>query len=229
MHRGHPPVFGAWLNAAMKGPATSIIPLATTIALVVLAGAACAGEAQPSLSPASSTQSGSVGVDAGAARAKELEDYAKHLNLSPAPKVDVVRYVTLDEQPVVFARCMADSGFAADDEGEYSAPSSQIRSLNVALYTCTAKYPLQDRFYQPYTIEQKRIIYDYFVAELVPCLQKEGFSPPPPPTFETFLATIGTASEYTPYSTIAESLQAKQLRALQDKCHDLPPNSRLGP
>lgn len=196
------------------------------LALTTLSG--CSDRPRPAEpTPANvSTPSATASVDAAAKRAEELRDYAKLLGLNPAPVVTPERSVSIDEQPTVFASCMRDAGYTVGEDGTYSVPKSQTSALHVALYTCTARYPLEDRYYQPYTVEQKRIIYDYFAQELVPCLREAGYTPENPPTFETFLATAGTADEYNPYVYVP-SLADQEMRELQKRCPAMPPNSRL--
>lgn len=164
--------------------------------------------------------------DAGERRVRELAAYAEHLGLTEVPDVKPVRFVTLDERPAAYAACMAEQGYPQGDDGSYSAAQGQEGSLRLALYVCEASYPLVDKYEQPYTAAQKRIIYDYFASTLLPCLESKGVEVPPLPLYETFLASIGTPNEYSPHAYVGD-LTPKEMRELDSACPFLPPSDEL--
>ena len=166
-------------------------------------------------------------VDATAKRARELAGYAKHLGLTEVPDVQPIRFVSPDEQAGYHAACMAEQGYPADADGMYGAAPGQDEAIALALYTCAARYPLADKYEQPYTVAQKRIIYDHFKNELIPCFTARGVEVPPLPVFETFLAGIGTALEYNPHAYV-DNLTGPQMRELEQACPFLPPAEQCG-
>ena len=191
-----------------------------TIIIVVVSG--CGAPArEPVVTSAVPTD-----IDIAAKRAAELAGYAKFLGLDDPPEVTPVKYVTLETQDAHVNACMSEQGFEPDSEGMYGAPTGQMTVLNTTLYVCAASYPLEDKYERPYSIEQKRIIYDYFVGSLVPCLTEHGFTPPEAPSFETFLATAGTAEEYLPFRVLAAA-DAATFERVSAECPLMPPTEEL--
>lgn len=208
----------------------AVTPWAAIAVSVVLAGcsapatpgAPTAGGAQQAASPSSAPAT----VDTAAKRARELAEYAKYLGLTEVPDVQPVRFVSPDEQAGYHAACMAEQGYPAAPDGTYGAAPGQDEAIALALYTCAARYPLDDKYEQPYTVAQQRIIYDHFASTLIPCFKSRGFEAPPLPVFETFLAGIGTAQEYNPHAYL-DNLTGPQMRELEQACPFLPPAEEL--
>ncbi|WP_282005962.1 hypothetical protein [Propioniciclava sinopodophylli] len=208
----------------------AVAPWAAITVSVLLAG--CSAAATPGVTAAAgahqaaSPSAAPAMVDATAKRARELAGYAKHLGLTEVPDVHPIRFVSPDEQAGYHAACMAEQGYPADADGMYGAAPGQDEAIALALYTCVARYPLADKYEQPYTVAQKRIIYDHFESTLIPCFKSRGFEAPPLPVFETFLAGIGTAQEYNPHAYL-DNLTGPQMRELEQACPFLPPAEQL--
>ena len=192
-------------------------------AAVVVLLAGCATPHQESPRP-SAQQSD---TDVPAKRAAELAEYAKFLGLDDPPHVTPVKYVTPETQAAHVEECMSEYGFEPDSDGMYASPTGQVTALNTALYVCSASYPLEDKYERPYSTDQKRIIYDHFVGSLVPCLTEHGFTPPAAPSFETFLATAGTAEEYNPFQIVLATADAATAERVATECPLLPPAEEL--
>lgn len=196
--------------------------------LIAMLGAALAAcTAQPEATPPESTSSptGSplaTAVTSGDARLSDMVSQAQARGIDELPDVQVVREITPEELAEVQANCMAEEGFPPDQDGMFNAPPGQGDALFLALYRCTAMYPIAEEYTQPLSQEQIRIIYDYYVSDLVPCLRGEGLTVPDPPTWETFIATAGTEREYHPYSTLLGAMSSEALSALQDTCPERP-------
>ncbi len=196
--------------------------VAAALAIIVVVSGCGAPAQEPVVTSVAPTD-----IDIAAKRAAELAGYAKFLGLDDPPEVAPVKYVTLETQDAHIKACMSEQGFEPDSEGAYGAPTGQMTVLNTALYVCSASYPLEDKYERPYSIEQKRIIYDYFVGSLVPCLTEHGFTPPEAPSFETFLATAGTAEEYNPFQVALATADAETVERVAAECPLLPPTSEL--
>lgn len=122
------------------------------------------------------------------------------------PSVEVVRYVTPDEWAPAIAECMTAAGFEvrAHPDGGIGAelpPAGQEEAQAVANYTCMLQYPFDPIYTQPLNGEQQRYVYDYFVYELLPCLEGRGYPIDDPPTWQVFEETF-TSSQWTPYSEV---------------------------
>lgn len=62
------------------------------------------------------------------------------------------------------------------------------------------KYPLDPQYTQPLTDERLAIVYDYFVEELVPCLEAEGYPIPDPPSKAQFIDTYFSTENWHPFA-----------------------------
>jgi hypothetical protein len=137
---------------------------------------------------------------------------------APPQDVKFVRFLNPDEYATVNVDCLAAQGFTATvtfdggiDFGDY--PGEQTPALLEATFRCAVQYPVHPKYSQPHTEEQIRVMYEYYKDELVPCLNREGYSVPPTdvPTWETFLASYSSKDGgWVPYSVVTE--REKQLR-----------------
>jgi hypothetical protein len=127
----------------------------------------------------------------------------------PPLDVSFVRFVKPDERSTVYQECMARQGWAVAIEfdggisyGDY--PADQTPALLEADFRCWVQYPLNPRYAQPPTERQAHVVYDYFVRELVPCLEREGYDVDRTaiPTVETFMATFQQNGSWLPYDTV---------------------------
>lgn len=99
-------------------------------------------------------------------------------------------------------------------------------------------YPVHPRYRQPLTEKQIRLLYDYYVNRLVPCLQAEGYDVGPVPTWEFFLANYKPIPwdpyrRLSPVRTRMSPSEYKAFRekykALRKKCPPRPPITELFP
>ncbi|MCK0111804.1 hypothetical protein MWU75_06595 [Ornithinimicrobium sp. F0845] len=75
-----------------------------------------------------------------------------------------------------------------DPDGSFSIHRSQQQQFDLDRYVCIASYPIGEIYLEPYDRGQWEALYDYWVAEFLPCLASNGFEVADPPTKETFLA-----------------------------------------
>jgi len=142
--------------------------------------------------------------------------------------VGLVRFVEPDEYGRVIAQCVRDQGFDAtetfDGGVSYGAvPDDQTRAQREAIYRCEVQYPLHPRYLQPFTEDQIRTVYRYYVNELTPCLEAEGFAVGDPPSEETFIATYGTADMWSPYDSILRGVSPEEWQQINERCPQEPP------
>jgi hypothetical protein len=143
------------------------------------------------------------------------------------PEIEMVRFVEDDEWAPVMEGCMHDLGWpdvvAAPDGGLESGEmqSSQAGAHALAMYTCTAKYPLDPKYSVPLTDEELSDLYDYLADELQPCLEGEGYATPPAPSREKFIETSGEAGGgWNLYENVAGNMD--EWYAINEKCPQQP-------
>lgn len=92
----------------------------------------------------------------------------------------------------VVNECLAEEGWhpTADGSGTYfEYPASQEEAFNLASYTCSARYPVEQKYMEPLSDEQARMLYSHYVDVLTPCLEREGYQVDgEPPSVEVFVA-----------------------------------------
>jgi hypothetical protein len=146
-----------------------------------------------------------------------LETLAIELQASgvTTPPVDVVfdRFIKADEYSKVHADCVSAQGFTATaswDGGIHydpALPGDQQPALAEAIFRCQVKFPAHPKYAQPRTEAQIRVLYDYYVSELVPCLRREGYDPAENVSWETFLSTFNTKENWFPYNAVTKRQQ----------------------
>jgi hypothetical protein len=140
------------------------------------------------------------------------------------PDVQLVRYIDQNEWASIQAECMNAEGFpdvfATRDGGLSSGeiPSGQEEAYQVAEYVCFAKYPLDPKYLTPWTDERLGRVYDYYANELIPCLEKEGYDPPEPPSRVTF---IDGYDGWSPYLGVVDFTQDEWFR-INELCPQWP-------
>lgn len=156
-----------------------------------------------------------------------LDPYWRSLNLDgDPPEVLPVRSVTLAEANDVHFECMAEQGFPSvtDQHGQQAIEFSkdQAEAMKLSQYVCYARYPLEDKYFEPYSVDQLRAIYDWNRAEVTQCLRDQGVEASSPPSFETFVERYAlTGREHW---TATEGLD---LMTLEELCPETPPDDRL--
>lgn len=166
-----------------------------------------------------------------------LDAYWESLELpGEPPDVEVVRAVSIDEFNDIYHECMAEQGFPStvDQFGQVGIESdlAQEDDLNRAGYVCQAQYPLDEKYYAPYTDEQLQVIYDWRVRETIPCLEQQGATVPPAPSFDVFAAEYASTG-YVLWSPSTADGSIFPAGADPDTaraaCPDIPPDSLLYP
>lgn len=141
----------------------------------------------------SDSPAGATGVQVDS-RGSELEDYAKSLGIDDPPSVEVVREVSPEEQVDAVRSCMSEFGYAVSDPEsgylDWEVPQSQSDSFYLAVYTCNARYPIGEDFQGALDEAGRGSLYDHWVTETIPCLEKLGYSVDVPPTRESFVAGV---------------------------------------
>lgn len=156
-----------------------------------------------------------------------LDPYWRSLNLEgEPPEVVPVRTVTLDEADDALVECMAEQGFPSvvDQHGQRGIEFSrdQAEAVKLSQYVCYARYPLEDKYYEPYSVDQLRAIYDWNRTEVTECLREQGVEASSPPSFEAFAERYAlTGREHW---TATEGID---LMSLEELCSETPPDGVL--
>ena len=152
-------------------------------------------------------------------REQQLDDLWKYYTASYPdairPDVTFIRYVQQNEWATIQADCMNAMGFLNVSEtpdgglASGTVPEAQAEAYQVASYVCDAEYPLDPKYSIPLTDDRIGVLYDYYVDELTPCLEKEGYSVTPAPSESTFISSYRSGG-WTPYADINTSFAGTQ-------------------
>ena len=144
------------------------------------------------------------------------------------PDVEFVRFITKDEEPGVIFACLREQGIPAvlDEHGvSTTVPPGSEEQYRVAWFTCAVQYPVSPNENLPFTEDELRHIYRYFVEQLTPCLEVRGHDIPPPPGYEEFRARWWTDDTWAPYRYAAERDPAAMM-ATEEACPPMPSDLR---
>lgn len=130
------------------------------------------------------------------------------------PTPERVRFILPEEWATTMQECLANQGFQSTVSGdgglEYEGvPTEQALALNVANYSCSLQYPVDPRYTAELSAYQLEYLYEYYVLDLVPCLEEEGVSVSEPPSFQKFRDTWETEDAWSPYSSVDPGSQSK--------------------
>ncbi|MEP6478081.1 MAG: hypothetical protein ABJB03_01715 [Rhodoglobus sp.] len=143
------------------------------------------------------------------------------------PEASRVRFVDLQEWPIVFSDCMTSEGFEAhpsDDGGVKfgTIPEAQAEAQNIANFVCKVKYPVHPQLQVPLTDPQLAYLYWYFKNDLGPCLEKAGIEVPEAPSESVFVENYAVNGGWNIYKN-AVKLTGDAWVEINDKCPQLPP------
>jgi len=159
-------------------------------------------------------------------------DFEERNGQPPPDDVTFVRFIDAWEFGEVHAECVRGRGFDVEvtfDGGvSYgTVPRDQELALHEAIYRCQVAYPVHPRYRLPWTEQMIRVLYEYYVDELVPCLVDQGYPAQEPPSWETFLASHGTEREWNPYAVVVDRDDPQEWRAINETCPQAPPDAAL--
>lgn len=119
-------------------------------------------------------------------------DMAETLGIEDPPDVEFVRYITPQESVQVVNDCLEAEGWQPTEDSSgtsFQYPADQQEAFNLASYVCSVKYPVEQKYMEPLSDHQARLLYDHYVEALIPCLEQEGYEiSAAPPSFEVFRA-----------------------------------------
>ncbi len=129
---------------------------------------------------------------------KRLARLAELRGIANPPQVDPVRWIYPEEVGTVVVECLRDAGFGATSSADGrgftvdAGSQSQMASLNLAWYRCSAMYPTDPRASMDVWNEaQRRAAYEYLTTSLIPCLKHIGAEPAQAPSIAVYLSDPG--------------------------------------
>lgn len=143
----------------------------------------------------------------------------------PLPDLDIDRWVAANQWAPTIVACLADAGFPGvrsadggerlDYSGIRSIDPSVLFEIDVASYTCQARFPVREWFAEDVRAVEAPWALSYTRDVMVPCLLAAGFEVPPVPSNDEFARTWRTAAQFDGYGLIAGS-PATEARARSD-------------
>ena len=162
-----------------------------------------------------------------AMRESILNDLAQSYGFEDAPVVELDRWIRPEEMGSTAEKCFDDAGFEVESTPDgtgfrviSNVGESQRDALNMTAYQCRARHFIDPDAMQPLTRDQSRVVYEYYIAVLVPCLQGLGHETGKPPSLDTFVST-DLASQWSPIRDLG--LGDAALDVALDRCHQAPP------
>lgn len=128
------------------------------------------------------------------------------------PTPERVRFILPEEWAITMQACMSEQGFGStpsDDGGlEYDGvPESQALAFEIVKYACNLMYPIDPRYTAELSSYQIQYLFEYYVLDLAPCLEREGIVVAEAPSLQRFRDTAGTASMWAPYNSVVFASQ----------------------
>lgn len=147
------------------------------------------------------------------------------------PEVDRVRYVTPEEWAPALAACLTSEGFETTTHADGgirvgTIPPEQAEAQAIAVFSCSLRYPVDPQHAVPLNDDQLYYLYDYFLSELVPCLEESGYSISAAPTWQVFQETFHSAP-WSPYDDVSPIDEGDWL-AINEDCPQQP-EQLIGP
>jgi len=129
------------------------------------------------------------GAELDALIAKELDFQWQYVGLTPdapRPTVDRIRVVSPEEATDVHRDCMVDAGYGDFRQVTASIYGGASNLERLAIYTCSAQYPVPPASYGLFSTAQLDFLYDYYVEVTIPCIRADGFTLTDIPTRQEF-------------------------------------------
>jgi hypothetical protein len=147
---------------------------------------------------------------------------------------DIVRWIRPDEFFDVFAECIESQGFEAEIDrvhsmaGAVAVGPEQEAAATHADTMCMAMYPtMPGREHADLSDQTKRILYDYVVEELVPCLADQGWDVGEVPSYEVYWDRQDSTDPWLAYGPDLATWARNQGLNIEAICPQEPVDDRL--
>ena len=166
-----------------------------------------------------------TGEELDALIARELDLQWQYVGLTPdapRPAVERIRIVPMGEAEQVHRECMVEAGYGGFRVVEASIFGGASNLERLAIYTCSAQYPVMPANYGLFGEAELGYLYDYYRDVTAPCLEAAGVAVAGPPTREEYLASGSfSLGLWTPHVGAEEAGGA-----LPHACPSVPPGFR---
>ena len=166
-----------------------------------------------------------------ALRTSNLANLAQQFEITDPPEVELERWIRVDEIGPTAAECLGEAGFDVESTSNgqgwrlvSALGEGQGPALDLAYYTCAARYSVDPAMTQPQTRDQQRVMHEYFTDMLIPCLQQLGYQAPEVPSLETF---TGMGGRWSPIQEIGLDPSEDRMDQVLDACEQAPPPTAL--
>ena len=156
--------------------------------------------------------------------ALELEYQWQYVGLtpdSPRPTVERIRLVSMTEAEAVHKECMTDAGYDSYSSGT-AAVFGSTNFERLALYTCSAQYPVAPSNMNLFSDAQLGFLYDYYQTSVIPCLRSAGVKVVDVPSLQDFEETANSQlySAWSPYAELTASTLDRYIYS--ERCPNYP-------
>lgn len=141
-----------------------------------------------------------------------------------------------DEAIGLVAQCLTERGYTPNLVGEYvvAATKAEVSKLHLAQYTCTERYPPDERWLKPLGVRQKERMYVYLTQVEIPCLTRHGYVVDAIPTQAGYIRAFDGADGFWAQDHLLDErsrrpvlLDSAHARSLRSTCHAYPPSSNV--
>lgn len=203
----------------MSMPQRKLMMAALAATTVLLLSSGCSAQPQSNPEAAGSSNRGQTYYEAAAAASELLTSSFPD---AVVPAVPFSRYIDATEWGTTMASCLTAQGFGVQvmDDGGLAhdpVPADQSQAQAVAKYTCEVQYPVHQL--GP-TDADLRVLYDWNVDDLIPCLEGQGYPISEAPSFATYKDDYERAA-WVPYTEVPLVSQ-EQFDEINSVCPQLP-------
>lgn len=208
---------------------------ATLVTLILSTNAACS--AAQTVEPPAVVEAANYSEDELMQLREEfLIQLAERRNIANPPEIELIRWISLSEFGPTMVDCLVEQGYdvklTPDQDGiDYTAvPQNVGASLMLADYICNAQYSVDPRYSAPLTDSQLQLLYYYYVVDLIPCLEAEGYDFNEPPSYAVFAEEYSGPAGWAPYNEVnVGALSIESFAELEATCPQQPAQSELYP
>jgi len=216
-----------WLKGAVAGMAA--ILLIASCSSPSPSNIEVDGEDQEGDSTASQLPPSSASVSRESARQDLLDSISDTTPEIEFPaEVPVIQWVTPEERIEYIDVCMTESGFPQGSDGGYHSSADQFAAFEIAWYVCNGSYPLDERYVQPLSEAQIRLVYEYTRDVMIPCYNANGWPVDPSslPSEDSWVQTWGTTDMWIPPDEPG-SMDSDTVNTFGEVCPLMPPSEEL--
>ena len=156
--------------------------------------------------------------------AVELDFQWQYVGLPPdgeRPAVERERIVSGAEAQAVHHDCMVDAGYEDYTDAVGAIFGGASIAMRVAIYECSARFPVPPSEFNLYSENQLEFLYDYYVTSVIPCLEATGVHVKDVPPRDEFVHPERfNLFSWSPFEGLESSSHTSYLAS--EKCRNVP-------